>query len=255
MAEDLSRAPTQVLIDMATEIGESLAGREVQLRSSDGDVTFVFDRLRSEHNDPPAWLGAFRPGLDIEGAEWAEIDAHDVRWDGGRIDRIQLHVRDVRVEAGVQAVMVTGPVGISAEVDQATLDWWLQKSEVDLRVELDGGDRALVSRGPNLRGVVTGHLVDDHVVFSIDRAWWRGLPIPWPNYWAARRGGPPRVPIPHLPRAMQVTAMIVRPGVLRVNAVMPGFREPVALDQIMRAVSTVSSRVVVDRVRPTSAAR
>ena len=247
VVDDLARAPTRVLLETFASVAEALVGKEVELRSATGAITMDVDAIVGTHSAPPVALGALRPGLDLEGLEEVVITVHDVRWDGGRIDRLTVQASNVHLEGGVVAKIVAGPVGLAGEVDQATLDEWMERQDAPLRVVLDGPDRATVHRGGRLSAMVVGELDGEEVRFRAHRVRWAGVPLPFVHRFLAER----RATVPPLPRGLRLTGLTSTPGVLRATAVVDDFREPLVVESVLRAASTVGQHVVLNRGAPT----
>ncbi|MET0148245.1 MAG: hypothetical protein ABW310_03745, partial [Acidimicrobiales bacterium] len=110
VVDDLARAPTRVLLETFASVADTLVGKEVELRSAKGTVTVNVASVIGTHSAPPVALGAWRPGLDLEGLEEVDIVVHDVRWDGGRIDRLTIRAQNVNLEGGVVSSVVAGPI-------------------------------------------------------------------------------------------------------------------------------------------------
>lgn len=249
VVDDLARAPTRVLLETFASVADSFVGKELELRSPNGTITLDVDAIEGAHSSPPVALGALRPGLDLEGLESVEVIAHDVRWDGGRIDRLTVSARNVNLEGGVVSRLVAGPIGLSGEVDQATLDDWLARQEAPVRVTLDGTDRATVHVvGRRLSGEVSAELATsgDEVRFEVHRVRWAGLPLPFVHRFVDDR----TAEVPPLPRGLKLTGLSSTPGVLRATAALDRFREPVQVEAVLRAASTVGSHVVLPRMNP-----
>ncbi len=246
VVDDLARAPTRVLLETFASVADALVGKEVELRSATGTITVDVDSIVGTHSAPPVALGALRPGLDLEGLEEVDIQVHDVRWDGGRIDRLTVQASNVHLEGGVVAKLVAGPVGLSGEVDQTTLDGWLEGHEVPFRVTLDGTDRATVDQGGRLSAVVSAELDGNEVAFPIQQLRWAGIPLPFAHRFVPER----RATVPPLPRGLRLTSLSSAPGVLRATAAVDDFREPLLVESVLRAASTVSQHVVLNRASP-----
>lgn len=243
VVDDLARAPTRVLLETFASVADAVVGKEVELRSVNGTVTVEVDAIVGAHSAPPVALGALRPGFDLEGLESVDIALHDVRWDAGRIDRLAIQAHNVHLEGGVVSHVVAGPVGLSGEVDQATLDDWLARHDAPVTVVLDGAGRATVSPGRRLTAVVSARLEGDEVAFPVHRVRWAGVPLPWLHRFVATR----RVRVPPLPRGLRLTGVSSTPGVLRATAVLDDFREPILVESVLRAASTVGQHVVLNR--------
>ena len=243
VVDDLARAPTRVLLESVASVADALVGKEVELQAATGTVTVQVDSIVGTHSAPPVALGALRPGLDLEGLEAVDLDVHDVRWDGGRIDRLTVQAHNVHLEGGVVAKVVAGPIGLSGEVDQATLDEWLDRYDTPVAVQLDGTDRATVHPGGRLSAVVSAELDGEVVHFPVHQVRWAGIPLPFVHRFVATR----QATIPELPRGLRITSLSSGPGVLRATAVLDDFREPIVLESVLRAASTVGSHVVLKR--------
>lgn len=246
VVDDLARAPTRVLLETFASVADAMVGKEVELRSANGTITVDVDSIVGTHSAPPVALGALRPGLDLEGLEAVDIQVHDVRWDGGRIDRLTVQASNVHLEGGVVAKVVAGPVGLAGEVDQATLDEWLEAHDAPFRVTLDGTDRATVDQGGRLSARVAAELDGDEVTFPIHQVRWWGLPLPFVHRFLPEH----RATIPPLPRGLRLTGLSSTPGVLRATAVVDDFREPLVVESVLRAASTVGQHVVLNRGTP-----
>ena len=246
VVDDLARAPTRVLLESFASVADSLVGKEVELRAATGTITVQVDSIAGTHSSPPVALGALRPGLDLEGLEAVDITVHDVRWDGGRIDRLTVQAHNVHLEGGVVSKVVAGPIGLAGEVDQPTLDAWLEAHDAPVTVELDGTDRATVRPGGRLSAVVSAVLDGDVVSFPVHQVRWAGIPLPFVHRFVATRSAT----VPPLPRGLRLTGLSSTPGVLQATAVLDDFREPLVLESVLRAASTVGSHVVLNRGAP-----
>jgi hypothetical protein len=243
VVDDLARAPTRVLLESFASVADALVGKEVELESGNGGITVTVEAVVGTHSAPPVALGALRPGLDIEGLEAVDIDLTDVRWVDGRIDRIHVQAHNVHLEGGVVTKLVAGPIGLSGEVDQATLDAWLERYDSPILVTLDGTDRATVFPGGRVSAVVSAELDGDVVRFPVHQVRWAGIPLPFVHRFVETR----TATVPELPRGLRLTGLSSRPGVLAGTAVLDDFREPLVLESVLKAASTVGSHVVLRR--------
>lgn len=243
VVDDLARAPTRVLLETFASVADAFVGKEVELRAATGTVTVVVESISGTHSAPPVALGALRPGLDLEGLEAVDLAVTDVRWDGGRIDRLTIRADNVHLEGGMVAKVVAGPIGLSGEVDQGTLDAWLHEHDSAVAVELDGTDQATVRPGGRVSAVVSAELDGDVVRFPVHQVRWAGIPLPFVHRFVTTR----EATVPPLPRGMRLTGLSSRPGVLAATAVLDDFREPIVLESVLRAASTVGSHVVLNR--------
>jgi hypothetical protein len=243
--DDLARAPTRVLMETLASVADALVGKEVELTSDTGTVTVVVESVVGTHSAPPIALGAWRPGLDLEGFERVEVDLSDVRWESGRIDRLHLDVNNVNLEGGVVSKVVAGPIELSGEVDQATVDELLRRYDSPVEVTLDDTDRATVRRGRWVSAVVSAELDGDIVRFPVHQVRFAGIAVP--RRFVDRFVDTQTLAVPPLPHGLRATGLSLRPGVVLGTAVLDDFREPMVLESILRAASTVGSHVVLNR--------
>ncbi|HYF45568.1 MAG TPA: hypothetical protein VD926_05110 [Acidimicrobiales bacterium] len=244
VVDDLARAPTRVLLESLASVADGLVGKEVELQSANGAITLVVDAIVGAHSAPPVAMGALRPGLDLEVLESVDVDVSDVRWEGGRIDRVHVQAHDVNIEGGFVSELVAGPIGLVGEVDQATLDDLLDQHDVPIRVTLDGTDRATVHPGGRITATVSAELDGDLVRFPVHQVCWAGIRLPLVHRWVETRSAT----VPKLPRGMRLTGLSSSPGVVRATAVVDDFREPLVLESLLKAASSVGSHVVLSRV-------
>lgn len=246
VVDDLARAPTRVLLETFASVADSLVGKEVELRAATGAITVLVESIVGTHSAPPVALGALRPGLDLEGLESVDVVVKDVTWDGGRIDRLTIQAHNVHLEGGMVAKVVAGPIGLAGEVDQPTLDAWLARHDAPVSVELDGTDRATVRPGGRVSAVVSAELDGDVVRFPVHQVRWAGIPLPFVHRVVTTR----TAQVPPLPRGLRLTGLSSGPGVLRATAVLDDFREPIQLESVLQAASTVGAHVVLNRGGP-----
>ena len=244
-ADTLARLPTRRVVELVEAVASQLVGREVEIRSRDRSVTVNLDRIHFDHPEPSAELRAVFPGRDVEAIALIDIATSDVRWDDRCVDRLEISVHDVRLEPGVIARLTAGPVELVAEADQPTVDEWAASVEGGIRVRLTGDGEGTVRLRPGVSARVHPELAveERRIRFHVRRVWLLGIPIPGLH----RRVRPREVDLPDLPRDLQITGIEPRPGTLRVRAVIHSMREPIAIDQLVRAASTVGSHVVLNR--------
>jgi hypothetical protein len=241
--DDLARAPTRVLVETLASVADALVGKEVELAAATGGVTVVVESVVGTHSAPPIALGAWRPGLDLEGFERVDIELTDVRWDSGRIDRLHLEVHKVNLEGGVVSKVAAGPVNLLGEVGQATVDELLERYDAPVRVTLDDTDRASVHRGRWVSAVVSAELDGDVVRFPVHEVRFAGIRVPFATRFIETQ----TLDVPPLPHGLRATGLSLRPGKVEGTAVLDDFREPLQLESVLRAASTVGSHVVVNR--------
>ncbi len=244
-ANDLRRSPTRIFLDLIRGVAENVKGREVEIRSGQSDVTLVIDDVRVAHD--PALLGPMRATGDVEVIDELDITTRDVRWDAGSIDRLRIEVRNVVLEPGVpMATVVASPIDLIAEIDQETFDHWLGRNVDVLVVELDDVGRATVRpiRWPRwVSAVVRPRLDGPQIHVEVEHV----------KLGPFRFRRLPRVPerhtidLPEFDRDLRLTEIELMPGLLRVRAHIPRWREALRLEHMIRAAGTVGQHVVFNR--------
>lgn len=246
-ADELSRSPTRLLINVIEAVGASFIDRELDVRAASGQVNLVLRSLTGTHDAPPVAMGALRPSLDFEGIERVEADADDVRWAHGAIDHLHVVAHHVRIEPGMTPSLMAGPVELHGDVSQETLDDWVDRADGPLcRVQLR--EEGLV-RGWARRWLSADMAVDvgendegaTEVRFRIRRARILGVPLPM----ARALFGDRVAEVPPLPRDMRLTGVEAHADSLRVDARLERYREPVNPEHVLQAASTVGSHVVL----------
>jgi hypothetical protein len=91
--------------------------------------------------------------------------------------------------------------------------------------------------------VVSAELDDDVIRFPVHRVRFAGLPMPFVHRWVETR----TLAVPELPRGLRATGLWLRPGAVQATGVVDDFREPLVLESVLRAASTVGSHVVLNR--------
>ena len=93
---------------------------------------------------------------------------------------------------------------------------------------------------------MSAELDGDEVTFPIHQVRWWGIPLPFVHRFLPER----RATVPPLPRGLRLTGLSSSPGVLRATAVVDDFREPLVVESVLRAASTVGQHVVLNRGAP-----
>jgi hypothetical protein len=256
LVDELSRSPTRVLVDLVESISAGLVGRTVELNTATDTITLGLRAVTCTHDNPPVAMGALRPGRDIEGIETVTVTATDVVWSSGRLDDLRVEAHDVRLETGIVNRLRSSPVDLEARIGQGTVDEWVDRVNrvegVDLHhVELWSPGEARVWLRPWLAVEVAVVLEGDDVVLPVRRVRAWGVTIPF----APRRLGERRVSIPPLAHGVRVTELEVTADEVVARGRIEQVREPVWLDQIIRAASTVGSQAVLNLRPPDQAGR
>jgi len=245
-AQDMRRSPSRMFLDMVENVARSVAGRELEIRSGDSDVTLVLDDVQFNHEPPVVpWI----PGTELEVVDEIDIDVHGVRWEAGQIDRLRIRVRNVRLEPGVVATVYARPVELVGEVGQSTLDAWLVSTGpgADVEITLDGEGTATAVptqwKRWGVRAQVAPVLEGDQVHIDVLRIW------VGPFSFRRLRWVPERhtIELPHFDRELTIIGLTVSPGLLQVRGHIPEWREKVHIDQVIRAAGVVGNHVIFDR--------
>ena len=250
LVDELSRSPTRVLVELVESISAGLVGRTVEIETTTDTITLELVDVTCSHENPPVAMGALRPGLDLEGIETVIITATDVVWDGGRLDDLRVEAHDVRLETGIVTRVRTSPVDMEGRIGQAAVDEWVERvghtTDADVhRVELCRPGTLRVWLRSWLVAEVGIALEGDEVVLPVKRVQAWGVTIPF----AHRRLGERRMAIPPLAQGLRVTHVEITADEMVARGRIDLVREPIWLDQVIRAASTVGSQVVLN-LRP-----
>lgn len=248
--DEVSRAPTRVLVDLVESISTGLVGRTVELKTTTGTITLELVDITCSHDNPPVAMGALRPGLDLEGIETVSVTATDVVWDEGRLDGLRIDAHDVRLEAGLVTRVSTSPIEMEGRIGQTALDEWVKRLRrtADLtihHVELSRAGSARVWPRSWLSIDVGVILEGDEVVLPVQRVRVRGVTVPF----VSGRLGERRFAIPPLARGLRVTHLEITADEVVARGRIDRWQEPIWLDRVIRAASTVGNQAVLN-MRP-----
>lgn len=250
VVDDISRSPTMVLVDVVESVSAGLVGRTLTIETADDTIDLELVSVTCSHDNPPVAMGALRPGRDIEGIESVVVTASDVAWSRGRLDHLEVEAHHVRLETGIVARLTSAPVEMVGRVGQATVDAWVDQLRADTgapvqRVELFAADALRVHLRSWLTAEVGVELVDDEIGFPVRRLRAHGITVPFVH----RRLSTRRVTVPPLAQGLRVTSITVTEDAIEATGRIERVREPVWLDQVFRAASTVGTQAVL-RLRP-----
>jgi hypothetical protein len=256
LVDEISRSPTRVLVDLVESVSAGLVGRRIDLKTATETITLALTEVTCSHDNPPVAMGALSPGRDIEGIETVTVTATDVVWPRGRVDDLRVAAHDVRLETGIVTRIRTSPVEMEGRIGQATVDEWVrwtaERGGVDLhRVELCRPGTVRVWPRPWLSAEVDVVLDGDEVVLPVQRVQAWGVTVPFVRKRLEER----RVPIPPLAQGLRITGIDVTADEIVAEGRIEQLREPVWLDQVIRAASTVGSHVVLNLRPPAGAGR
>ena len=231
-------APAGVARDVIEAANTRLAGREVRLLFGDLHVTSTVRTIRLQR--PPL-------GLMIGQLGDVEIVVEDVRWAGRRIAWLRIDARNVHIQPGNPAMVVTAPVYVEAKVDQATVDEVVALTAPRTHVELlDGAARATIKGRPQWGWIdLVPHCEGDVLALRPATIAMWGTAVPD----AILRHLPVlRFPLPEALAVGHVSSVAVERGAVRVRGVLDEWREPLGarqLDQVVRRITTFAGPELV----------
>ncbi|MEL7208380.1 MAG: hypothetical protein AAGK32_09150 [Actinomycetota bacterium] len=250
VVDELSRAPTRVLVDLIESLSAGLVGRSLRIETEHDTISLRLVDVVCSHDNPPVAMGALSPGLDIEAIERVVATATDVRWDRGSLDDLVVEAHDLRLEPGVATRLVAAPVYLEGRIGQSTVDEWVERLNEStdaglVGVELGEPDTVAVRLRPWLVADVAVRVEDREIVLPVRRlrAW--GVTIPF----AHRRIPDRRVPVPDLAQGLRLTDIEIREDEVVAYGTIDRIREPIWMDQLVRAASSVGSSAVL-RMQP-----
>lgn len=250
LVDELSRSPTRALVDLVESISAGLVGRTVELETATDTITLELVDVTCSHDNPPVAMGALSPGREIEGIETVLITATDVVWAQGRLDDLTVEAHDVRLETGIVARIRSSPVDMEGRIGQTTVDDWVdhltRTTDADIhRVQLCRPGMVRVWVRPWLMAEVGIVLEGDEVVMPVQRVQAGGVTIPFAHRTLSDR----RVAIPPLAHGLRVTHIEVGAQEVVARGRIDHVGQPIWLDQVIRAASTVGSQAVLN-LRP-----
>lgn len=253
-AGHLSRSPTRLLLDLVEQVAAQMADEDLELLTDDTDVVLRLAGLRCDHPEPQPFLGALERGG--ERIERVDLDVRAVRWthhDGSerRLDHLAVAVHDVRVEPGRRLSLVTGRIDAVATLTPDTVAAWLDALELDhdLRLAGPGLVEAEPRGGSWWRAVVRPHVEGGRVHLPVERVVVWGLGLGVPPRWRGERS----VELPELARGARITDLELDQDGVRLHLRIDELREPIALEQLQRALRRAGPRVVLRLADPRQA--
>jgi hypothetical protein len=189
-----------------------VVGRRLVVRLAEGDMSLTITEVDSR--------------LDLRGLAVGQLSdvrlvATDLYWNGYRFERATAVLHDVHVRPAVPPVLVAAPIELTLELPAPVLDELFQWAAPRLsgQVGEDGIARLHLARRPH-----SGHLevetrLDGSTLWITPRA------IVRRRRWALPRRSPAYpVRLPELPRDLQLTAVDLAPGVVRLTGTLPQWR-------------------------------
>jgi hypothetical protein len=189
-----------------------VVGRRLVVRLPDGDLALKITEFESR--------------LDLRGLSVGQLSdvrlvATDLTWNGYRFERATAALHNVHMRPTVPPVLVAAPIELTLELPTPVLDELFQWAAPRLSGEVgaDGIARLCLARRPH-----SGHL---EVETRLDGStlWIKPLAIVRRRRWTLPRRTPAYpVQLPELPRGLQLTAIDLAPGVVRLTGALPQWR-------------------------------
>jgi hypothetical protein len=232
--------PQAFIGQLITQIEQRLAGRDLTLQTSKGEVRLVLDALRA---DPTS------AGLAVGQLGDVELQARDVRWEDHAVDRLEMRFRNVHVRPGSDPVLVTAPIDVTVRAGQATVDDLVGPRVAKLTVEVIEDNVALVGlagkerlgkvevvpriEGGKVRAVATGLRVAG-----------RRIGLPWGGVATVA------IDIPPLPEGFQVRSAELHGGQVVVHGMIDELRYPLVAAQLQATDRLVRAGASAFDLRP-----
>lgn len=242
----LARAPAaigaeSVIGTLLRTVRDRLVGRRVTLRVGEDELTLTLTGVEADLDPLAAAVGQLGDvGVDAEDVEW-----HDWRFPGLRID-----LRNVHVRPGTTPTLLAAPVDLRLTVDSGTVadrvaEGW---PSVSAEISGDGVARLRWSRRPDWGHVEVAPRPADAGIRLEPQALVAGNR----RFDAPRRAPTVTVPLPPLSEAFRVTAVETSPGALYVSGQLAQWREPLPLgrlEDLLKRVSKTASAPIAVRWR------
>jgi hypothetical protein len=216
-----------------------MVGRTLSVRLDEGDITLTVTEFDSRLE---------LPGLAVGQLGNVRLVATDLHWDGHRIDRAAVTLRNVHLRPGAPPVVVAAPVDMSLELPASALDELFGSAMPRLTGEIgaDAVARLRWARRPGLGAVE----VDIQLDGSTLRLKPRGLALR-----RRRLPVPARVPayplqLPELPHGLQLTGVSCNPGSMQLTGTLPEWRMDMpraGLEEILNQLNSVGRTLNLTR--------
>jgi hypothetical protein len=218
---DAGPAPPQMVLDgLLGLVRERVTGRSITLAAGEREVQVVLNDIRFRPS--PIDLAVGRVG-DVE------VNAADVQWDDGRVERVDVRFGNVHVRPGTTPVLVTAPIELRAIVGGDFVAELVTRRAPWLAIELHEGQATVAWKGRERwgRAVVVPHLEGERIRFTAAAV----------AVGSRKVGVPRRVPsvlvdVPSLPAGMRVTGLALEEGTVVVDALLPELVQPLRLDRL-----------------------
>jgi hypothetical protein len=207
-----------------------VVGRRLTVRLADGDLTLTVTEFDSR--------------LDLRGLSVGQLNdvrlaARDLQWNGHRFERARVVLHNVHMRASAPPALVAAPVELTLELPAPVLDELFRWAAPRLSGEVgpDGIARLSLARRQGSGHVEVETRIDGSTLWITPRA------IVWRRRWALPRHTPGYpVRLPDLPRGLQLTAVDLAAGVVRLTGTLPQWHmelPPARLEDVISQLSAV----------------
>ncbi len=215
-----------------------VVGRRLTVRLDDGDLTLTVTEFDSR--------------LDVRGLSVGQLNdvrltASDIGWRASGFDHARVVLHNVHIRPGNPPTLVAAPVDVTVDVPTGALDELLSWAAPRLAGDIggDGVARLRLARRPRLGHVEVTAWLDGSTLWlragavSVGGMRWR-LPARTPAY---------RVRLPELAHGLQLTAVDLAPGVVRVSGTLPQWRTELPRKRLEDIITQLSVGVALNLTR------
>jgi hypothetical protein len=211
-----------------------LIGKQRTFSFAGHDLTLILEDLSVEGSDLARAIGQYGR---------VHLRARDVEWAGYRLERIEVHARNVHLRPGTKPTLVAAPVLFEAFVSVPAASAWLAAVSPRLELSMHAGvpqvglvgapwvrlEVAAGAGGQSIR-------IQPRALYLLD---WR-MPVPAPSF---------DVPLPPLPLDdVMITSVEPAPGGFLIKGTLPEWQHSLSRDDLDRLLTVI--RGGKDRDRP-----
>lgn len=198
--------------------------------------------VRLAHGDLVLTITEFDSRLDLRALSVGQLNdvrvaARDLSWNGYRLERAHAVLHNVHMRVTVPPVLVAAPVELTLELPAPILDELLRWAAPRLSGEVgpDGVARLSLARRQGTGHVEVETRIDGSTLWITPRA------IVRRRRWTLPRRTPGYpVRLPELPRGLQLNAVDLAPGVVRLTGTLPEWRMEVPRARLEDVISQLS---------------
>ncbi len=216
----LSTAFDAPLVDLARDLWSIVPGAKRVNRAVDRQVRDLTERVERLRD----------PGR-------VRLDVHDVELEAGALDRVRCEIRDLRLEPGRTAMLVSGPIDLAVQVAPATVARWVERSQPGTRVVAVGDRMEITPADRRWTFVVEPTVVGAELRARVVRVRRGRVDLGLPQRFVRTYS----IPIP-APAPLVVEGAALDDDHLTVAYRHPGIRQPVSPDRVRELVAQGSRR-------------